>query len=85
MQYEFLFGTVEKEGTQRSRSMGPLTLYSRERKTERERERERERNRWECIYRVSEGESVEIYIGRTARMLRQINMLSQFSYPISLI
>ena len=41
MQYEFLFGTVEKEGTQRSRSMGPLTFYSRERKTEREREREK--------------------------------------------
>ena len=78
MQYEFLFGTVEKEGTQRSRSMGPLTFYSRER----EREREKEMG---IIYRVSEGESVEIYIGRTARMLRQSNMLSQFSYPISLI
>ena len=62
--------------------MVPLTFYSREKE---KRDREREKEKRECIYRVSKAESVEIYIGWTARMLRQINMLSQFSYPINLI
>ena len=36
MQYEFLFGNVKKEVTERSRSMVPLTFYSRERERDRD-------------------------------------------------